>query len=249
MQTPEALHAFFSRVTPAVPELFNMAYAICGSYDLAEYVVQYTLMEAWIGESRGGMGFREGMRHTLRQVAMEEALEPKEAPPEFTWDGLKDESEDPVLKLLARESLETRRAVALRAGCGLAPARIARLMGISVGRVRELLGRFERSAGRRLPEEERTGRFDAKLCRSVSRAFSRADAGMPSLGVIYRTFESEAQQTRRPTHLAARILRRALLLVLMAALAVALWLGAVLIQPQAAQEPNQMAVEAEQTDQ
>lgn len=77
----------------------------------------------------------------------------------------------------------------------------------------------------------------------MSRAFSQADAGMPSLGVIYRTFESEAQQTRRPTHLAARIFRRALLLVLMAALAVALWLGAVLIQPQAAQEPSAMTVE------
>lgn len=246
MQTPEALHAFFSRVTPAVPELFNMAYAICGSYDLAEYVVQYTLMEAWIGESRGGMGFREGMRHTLRQVAMEEALEPKEDPPEFTWDGLKGESDDPVLRLLARESLETRRAVALRAGCGLAPARIARLMGISAGRVRELLDRFERSAVRRLPAEERAGRFDARLCRSVSRAFHLADAGMPSLGVIYRTFESEAQETRRPTHLAARIFRRTLLMMMMAVLALALWLGAVLIQPQAAQEPNEIAVGAEQ---
>lgn len=243
MQTPEALHAFFSRVTPAVPELFNMAYAICGNYDLAEYVVQYTLMEAWIGEARGGMGFREGMRHTLRHVAVEEALEPKENPPEFTWDGLKSESDDPLLKLLARESLETRRAVALRAGCGLPMNRIARLMGISVGRVREILDRFERSASRRMPVKDRAKRLDMQLFKAVGRAFDCADAGMPSLGVIYRTFEAEAQETRRPTHLVARIFRRALLIVLAAALALVFWLGAVLIQPESAEKPAGIVTE------
>lgn len=243
MQTPEALHAFFSRVTPVVPELFNMAYAICGNYDLAEYVVQYTLMEAWIGESRGGMGFREGMRHTLRQVAVEEALEPRENPPEFTWDGLKGESDDPVLKLLARESAETRRVVALRVGCGLQPARIARLMGVSAGRVREILDRFERSASRKLPAQQRTKRFDMMLYRSVGHAFDLADAGMPSLGVIYRTFEAEAQETRRPTHLAARIFRRALLIVLAAVLALVFWLGAVLIQPEIPEKPAGIVTE------
>ena len=243
MQTPEALHSFFTRITPAIPELFNMAYAICGNYDLAEYVVQYTLMEAWIGESRGGIGFREGMRHTLRQVAVEEALEQKENPPEFTWDGLTGESDDPVMKLLAKESPETRRAVALREGCGLPLGRIARLMGVSVGRVRELLDRFERSAGRKLPPSERSKRFDLRLSKAVHRAFNVADAGMPSLGVIYRTFEAEAQETRRPTHLAARIVRRVLLVIMAAVLALVFWLGAVLIQPQSLEKPAGIVTE------
>ena len=30
MQNTEALQAYFGRVTPAIPELFNMAHAICG---------------------------------------------------------------------------------------------------------------------------------------------------------------------------------------------------------------------------
>ena len=63
MQNAEALRSFYSRVTPAIPELFNRAHAICGNYDLAEYSLQYTLMEAWVGESHGGMGFREGLRN------------------------------------------------------------------------------------------------------------------------------------------------------------------------------------------
>ena len=35
MQNTEALQAYFGRVTPAIPELFNMAHAICGSRELA----------------------------------------------------------------------------------------------------------------------------------------------------------------------------------------------------------------------
>ena len=105
MQTSEALIAFYNRVTPAIPELFNMAYAICGNYDLAEYALQYTLMEAWLGASHGGMGFREGLRNTLRRVALEEAMDPRESAPEMTWDGLTADSDDPLLKLLARELL------------------------------------------------------------------------------------------------------------------------------------------------
>ena len=67
-QTTEAMRAFFGRVSPAIPELFNMAYAITGSFELSEYALQYTLVEAWNGESHGGMGFREGLRKTLKRI-------------------------------------------------------------------------------------------------------------------------------------------------------------------------------------
>ena len=46
MQTSDALRAYFGRVLPAVPELFNMAYAICGNFEQAEYSLQYALTEA-----------------------------------------------------------------------------------------------------------------------------------------------------------------------------------------------------------
>ena len=102
MQNADALRSFYSRVTPAIPELFNMAHAICGNYDLAEYSLQYTLMEAWVGESHGGMGFREGLRNTLRRVALDEALENRDDPPEFTWNGLNADGDDPALHQLAQ---------------------------------------------------------------------------------------------------------------------------------------------------
>jgi DNA-directed RNA polymerase specialized sigma24 family protein len=130
-QNPDAMRAFFSRVTPVLPELFNMAYAICGNFDLAEYALSYTLIEAWNGESHGGMGFREGLRNTLRRVAAETALGERGSTSEMTWDGLTEETDDPVMRLLAAESVETRRVVALRYGCGLPVKRVAKVMDVS----------------------------------------------------------------------------------------------------------------------
>lgn len=230
MQTTEDLRAYFSRATPAIPELYNMAYAICGSYDLAEYALQYALMEGWFGETHGGMGFREGLRNTLRQVAFEEALEPRNQTPEFTWDGLTAPSDDPVLAQLSKESLETRRVVALRYGCGLSVGRVARVTGLTASKVRGILERFARSAGRRLPASQRR-RFETHLARAVDRQFDLPDDSMPSLGALYRSFEAEASENRRPSHLASKVLKKVILCVLAALCALVFWLAAVLIQP------------------
>lgn len=230
MQTSDALRAYFGRVLPAIPELFNMAYAICGNFEQAEYSLQYALTEAWTGEFHGGMGFREGLRNTLREVALEEALRQDEDAPEFTWDALTNPGDDALLQLLAQESAETRRAAALRYGCGLSVSRIARLMGVSAGEIRETLERLCRKASRRLEAADRR-RAEALLARSVRRAFSQADASMPSLSAVYRTFAAEAAEVARPKHWMAKGVRFALYMLLLLVCAAVFWLMAALIQP------------------
>lgn len=239
---PDALRAFFGRVTPAIPELFNMAYAICGNFDMAEYALGCTLMEAWNGDTHGGMGFREGLRNSLRRLACEAALGERGSASEMTWDGLCRESDDPVLKLLAGESVETRRAVALRYGCSLPVSRIARLTGLSQARVKELLGRFERAAARRLPPQERR-RAEQRLTKTIRREFDLAGEDMPSPGLIFRAFEAEASETRRPRHLTRRIIRRLLAGLLAVLCALLFWLAAVLIQPAQAEAPAVIVTE------
>lgn len=242
---PDALRAFFGRVTPTVPELFNMAYAICGNFDLAQYALGCTLMEAWNGDVHGGMGFREGLRNTLRRVAVEAALGERGSASEMTWDALSGESDDPLMRLLAAESTEVRRTAALRYGCGLSLARIARLTGVSQVRAKELLERFERAAVRRLPPQERR-HAEQRLAKAVRREFERAGEDMPSLGLIYRAFEAEAAETRRPRHLASRVFKRLLAGLLAVLCALLFWLAAVLVQPAQAQEAAKIVTEERQ---
>jgi len=235
MQTSDSLRAYYKRAVPVIPELFNMAHAICGNYDLAEYVVQYTLMEAWHGETRGGMGFQEGLRSTLRRIAFEEALEPRTEAPEITWDRFGAESDDPVLGALAAESVEVRRVLALRCGCGLNGTRIARLTGMTTGEVRAIQERFVQQTARRLPPQERR-RAETIIAQSIASAFRRTDDAMPSLGAIYRTFEAEAAESQRPNHLAAKIARRLLCVMIAVICATLFWLTAALLHPAQAEK-------------
>lgn len=242
MQTSDALRAYFGRVLPAVPELFNMAYAICGNFEQAEYSLQYALTEAWTGEFHGGMGFREGLRNTLREVAMEEALRQDEDAPEFTWDELTDRSDDPLSEMLAQESAETRRIAALRYGCGLPVGKVARLMGVTAAETRQTLERLCRKASRKLEAADRR-RAEALLARSVRRSFAQADESMPSLSAVYRTFAAEAAEVVRPKHWMAKGVRRALYVLLLLVCAAAFWLTAALIQPVEAQPGTVAAFE------
>ena len=229
MQTREALREYFNRVSYAVPELFNMAYAICGSRELAEFSLQYTLTEGWLGESHGGMGFREGLRNTVRKVAYEEAVEANKKSPEVTWDGLQEPDSDPVLHALAREDTDTRRLAALRYGCSLSVGRIARLTNSTAGQVRRDLEQLERNVSRRLPAAQRR-KVEALLTRAVRRSFAEPSRDMPSMGAIYRSFEAEATENRRSSHLAARIIRWVIAAVVVVLCMLIFWLAAVLIQ-------------------
>lgn len=246
MQTSDVLRAYYSRVAPVIPELFNMAHAICGNYDLAEYALQCTLMEAWTGESHGGMGFREGLRNTLRRVAVAEAMGSGEGA-EYTWNGLQMRGDDPVLELLAVQTAELRRAVALRHGCGLPSGRIARLTATSAGHVREMLERFERQVSRVLTAGDYR-RAELLISRTVRREFGMMDEAMPALSAIYRAFETEAAKVRRPDHRTARIVRRCLAVLLAALCAMTFWFAAVLIRPVPAQEAAPAAVQAVQEE-
>ena len=70
-QTSEALRAWFKRAEPLCPELFNTAYAICGSYDQAEYALRAAMLEVWSQNADSGMGFREKLRAEVREEAMD----------------------------------------------------------------------------------------------------------------------------------------------------------------------------------
>ena len=230
MQNADALRDYFSRVQAALPELFNMAHAICGNYELAEYALQCTLMEAWLGDSRGSMGFREGLRNILRREALAVALEERAEVPELTWNGLCTENDDEVLALLTQESVEVRRILALRYGCGFSVGRIVRLTGLPSSRVQEALERCERRVRRRLESGQRRG-GEGYIAKAVRREFSRTDAAMPSQGAMYRAFAAEAAEMKRPSRLPSRMLRYALCILLAVLCAVSFWFAAVLMQP------------------
>lgn len=83
----EELRAFFARVRPDYRELFNMAHAICGNYETAEYAVQSAILQIYRGAGpvKSRMGLRESLRGAVRREAVSQTLLIGET--ELTWDG------------------------------------------------------------------------------------------------------------------------------------------------------------------
>ena len=151
----DELRAFFARVRPCYRELFNMAHAICGNYELAEYAVQSAILDVFRrGSPRSRAGLRETLRAQTRAMAMEQARLIDDA--ELTWDGFREDAiegaeGDVVLQAASLEPLENRRMLMLRYGCGLSAHDIARLLDMPAAQVSGVLTRFSRRLKRRLP--------------------------------------------------------------------------------------------------
>ena len=226
-QTSGALRAWFKRVEPLYPELFNTAHAICGNYDLAESALGSALMEVYLQNADGGMGFRERLKSVVRSEALRASREGSAS--EFTWPGFGDNGEDPVAALICREPPETQRLLMLRHGIGLSISRISQLAGQSSGRVREQLHRFELRCRRSLPIQERS-HVDRRIAR-VARRQMASKRGIPHPSGIYRAFEAEASNQQVSEHRVAQVLYKILIVAMALVCAVLFWLFAVLVQP------------------
>ncbi len=235
-QTSEALHAWFRRVEPICPELFNAAHAICGNYDLAEYALRSAVLEVWLQNARGGMGFRERLRSALREEAFSIARADESAGAEFTWPGLPAREDDPILAQAVQERIETQRLLLLRHGCGLSLHSISQLTGAPVGQMRTALERFESRCRRSLPRQDR-GHAEALITASLRRVLSRGAAGIPTAAQVYRAFEAEAEGMQISGHRFSRGVGYALTVLVALICAAAFWLFAVIVQPPAVGNP------------
>ena len=230
-QTSESLRAWFRDVQPLCVELFNAASVMCGNYDMAEYALRRAILDVWMQNASGGMGFRERLRAALRREAFAAALSEDSLAAEVDWPGPGElQRDDPVAVQLGQEPLETQRLVMLRHGCGLSLCGIDQLTGVAQGRARAELNRFQARCRRRLPGQSRAG-TEAMIARQARRLLAQSGPNTPHPSQIYRAFEAEAATTRNSGSRFLRVLG-GLLLVLMALLcAGAFWLFAVLVQP------------------
>lgn len=236
-QTAQALRAWFKRAEPLYPELFNTAYAICGSYALAESALRGALVDAWADRAEGGMGFKEKLRGAVREEALR-LLKEDGGSVEIDWPGFDaDLSDDPAIRQAAREDAETQRALMLRHGVGLSPGRISVITGMSVGMIRSALNRYLSRVRRALPGGQR-GRAEAHIHRAMTLQLA-ARQGVPPPAAVYRAFEAEASGLQPPAHRLSQVIYRVLVLVMALVCAALFWLFAVLVQPPAMQGQGQ----------
>lgn len=219
MESIDALRAYFSRVRTMLPELYNIAYAVAGTHELAEYALGSALLQGWTGGMARGIGLREGLRNHVVHAALAKAGSASDG---AVWDGLHDASNE-AHQALAGETPYVQRVAMLRWGCELKPMAIARATGTSRSQVREALDRLRNAAGAQ----------ESQWQRALRKSLQTPHPNMPPPESIYRTLSAEAMELKPPNRWFSRALGRALLALLVLVAAVIFWLTAVLIQPDA----------------
>ena len=235
----EDFQLYFNRIRPIYHQLFNLAHAITGNCDQAEYCLQYAMLDCWANAdaSANRHGFRESLRNSTIHAALR-LTQSEDGKAEFDWDGLAAREGEPstVVHLIAQEPLETRRMLALRYGCGLSLRRIARLTACEKGRVQARLHRFEARARRRLSGGDRR-RADLLIAQAVRAQLALPSPQAPEISSVFRTFQADAASISRPSRLPVRILRGVLAIALALICVAAFWLAAVLMQPARLEAP------------
>ncbi len=233
----DEMRVYFARVKPVYCELFSMAHAILGNYELAEYAAQQAILEGWQRSQgfAGKLGFREGLRAGVKRIAYAETLMRRGEKPEFTWNGFEPDvidgaPDEPFAQMAAQESLEVRRVLALRYGCGFLPSAISKLTDMSTGQIRQVLYRFENRLRKKLKGSVRR-RVDTYCFHAVRQEFARGEQNMPDPGTVFRTFQVEAAGTPVPRKKLRRVAYAVLCALLIALMGGVFWLAAVLIQP------------------
>lgn len=236
-QTSEALRAWFRRVEPMIPELFNAAYAMCGNHELAAQALYAAVLELWVLGVAPGMGFRERARAILREEAFDIVSSPQAKGAEFTWPGLPElKPAGPILRQIRQERVELQRVILLRYGCGLSVRSIRTLTGASPSRMRAALERFEARCRRSVNGADRN-RVEGQIVQCCQQLLTRGRDGVPSAARVYRAFEAEASRTEAVSHRLPQIVGRVLLVAMAACCAVLFWVFAVLVQPEVIEAP------------
>ena len=234
----EDFQLYFGRIRPVYHQLFNMAHAITGNAAQAEYCLQYALLDCWKGGESSHRGLRDALKRSVVRAALKNAQ--SDAP---DWDALQTTADDPdqIRRLISPESTEVRRILALKHGCGLSSARIARLMGTDTARVRQIIDRFEARIRRRLDRSARR-KYDVLIHHAVRSYFVEASPLTPEMNSVFRVFQADAADVAKPGKLPARIVKWVLAAVLAAICIAAFWLAAVLIQPPVLEEAPQIEI-------
>ncbi len=250
---------FLQKVSPFYNEFFQAAYAIMGNIDLAGFVIQNTLLEAYLRRKdwRDRMSFREGVMYCIRLVGMTELRNVRrEGVYEQNWPGFDTEwdggASDGVVGmrgLIMKEATDSQRMLVLKQGCGLKNNQIAEVMQISENEVKRRLrgcdARLKRRWEQLAQREKSIGKnlyFERVLRSAVRQEMAHPNENTPDASSVFLVFESDVEGARTKRHSFGHYLAAVLCIVGVAVCAFLFWLIAILLespaQPTSANAPT-----------
>lgn len=210
--------------------LFNATHAITGSYELAEYVMQAAILDAYLdrGAWSNTVGFREALMRSIREHALFEIGEKDSA--DIDWRGIKESAGFPLISLISEFPVEIQRMIVLKYGCGLSEKQISTVTGATADEVRDALKRnvekLERDSGGKGAAKS----FERELARELRKYMNRPGGAAFDPGTMLRAFEQDIESRRPKRHLIRRLLKWIFLIAAILLCMLLFWIVAVLLE-------------------
>lgn len=235
-----------ARLKPIYSEMFRAAHAVIGNRDLAEFVLKNAVREAYLRrrEWRDRMNFREGVLSAVRLVGLTELrLIRRKGGYELDWEGFSQRcpeglgaAEQKLYRAIASQSLQTRRMMVLRHGCGFKERQIAEILNMKPAQVHEEL------TGCAAGMEHAAGKASIhgmeRLLRRVMRAeMSRPGEDLGEMGAVLRSFERDVQHVSSRKFSVGHWIGTVFGVLGALVCAALIWLIAVLLEEPAARPP------------
>jgi DNA-directed RNA polymerase specialized sigma24 family protein len=223
---------FAAKASQNLREMARMAHAITGNREIAVYITQIALREAYFrrAEWASKMPVREGLERTLVAVACQELARMRKAG-EFEADWTPEfQGESKVIQRLSREDNTSLRAMVMEYGCGMSRGQIARALGIPLRTVQKI----QRRRRKRLSILQGSAASAEDMLEQIAAAMLTGEHGAEfDVGMLLRAFERDIYA--RPTERRLPI-RQILIAISKVAgvliLAALVWLACILTAPE-----------------
>lgn len=230
----DGIRSYSERLQPQIRLLYRAAHVITGNRRMAECVLSNAILRAYLNRSdwRERMSFREGVLHYIRAEAREQMRRDSDADRDWTGISAPSSEKHPLLGPLMNEHMETQRIMALRYGCSVSVREIGTLTGRTPEQVRTHIAccqaRIERAA---VDREQPRKSFDRQMMRDIRWWMNRESSEPIDVGYFLSTFEKDAAGAKQPRRVVMQVIKTLLMVVGALALAVLVWMLAILMEP------------------
>lgn len=248
MPAVDSVQRYIEKLRPLCGELYRRAHVIVGNSDIAEFVLQNAIAEAYARkkEWQGKIGFREALTSSVREEALDElnrAMEsgsyerdPDDVMARSLYGELPLETADAAQQQLAsrilREKPYLQRALMLKYGCGLSTKEIAFVLQTRHKEVSDALRLFAIRMDRALKKQNGPkGVLERRLVQLSEEALRRPGGDIPDVGTIFQFFDESMEKEKKAGARVGRAVRGILLALGALLCAFLFWLIAVLLEP------------------
>ena len=223
---------YVNRLRPLANGLFNTTHTIVNNCELAEYVLQSAILDAFLERKkwRETMGFKDGLMRAVRLRSLLEIKKLQSADADWRGIGGEAASGDRLLEYISEQSLQLQRSVVMRYGCGMSVKQMSEILDLPPEEIRGDIRKFILKLEKNNAQYALSQSVERELAIRLTRFLYRPGSAAFDPNAMLRAFEMGLESRHMPKKIVSKTIRYLLLGLGTLICIVLFWVIAVLIE-------------------